>query len=315
MTKIEIGKHSGGYIEYLDPTYSNRNESERINWTTQLAAISRGKDKSANPQKRYKALMTEAEGGKPSRPFEFMPVTFNANNHELRDGITDEQAIRMAGFSYFDLASNIVHTNMRALVEAGIDYKKIPFNEKIVGFAAFRLKAPMFVWAQIVTHTQLSTESQSDRVAEETDYWVPDDLEERLNEDTQERRDLVSSFTMDYIPFGDKFETYDFVDWMLNHAPQNKVQLFLKSLGYKREIYSRAPYYFKMKEFVITGWANNDDAWPHFLRERNAYMDDGGPKNWTQPETQEYAYAIRQLIEANTEITKEDILGDAHEDA
>jgi hypothetical protein len=82
----------------------------------------------------------------------------------------------------------------------------------------------------------------------------------------------------------------------------------LKALGYPREIWSRAPYYFKMKQFVMTGWANDDNAWPHFLRERNAYADDGGPKNWTQPETKEYAVTIRNILESNGVLSKDEVL-------
>jgi len=259
-----------GFVEYLDASLANKDEESRIEWTTKLAAISRGKDKSANPPKRYESLKKEAEGGKPSRPFEFLPIVLDRGVGPVDLGIIrDDDIYRVMKFSHDK--DGFVFTNMRALINGNARYELIPYNERIGEFAAFKVYAPMFVWAQIVTHTQLSTESQM------LDGSLPEKKEH-------------------------------FKTWMINIAPQRDVQLLLKLLGYPREIYSRAPYYFKMKKFVITGWVNCDDAWPHFLRERNAYMDDGGPKNWTQPETQKYAYAIRQLLEENMGLSKETVL-------
>lgn len=296
MEKINIGEHGDGHIVFLDASLANSSEEHRINWTTQLAAISRGNDKSNNPDKRFKALSKEAEGNKPSRPFEFLPVVVPSDFSDKDMGIDlddDTGVVNLIRFSHFSKDRNLMFTNMRAIINAGADYNRIPFNPEIREFAAFKIKAPMFVWAQIVTHTMLSTESQSDRVSEEQDYWLPNDLVLRLEDESNS--DLVRRYTMDFI--GDIYEPSEFVRWMTDHVSQNKVQGFLKELGYKREIYSRAPYYFKMKRFVITGWLNDDMSWPHFLRERNAYKDDGGPKNWTQHETYEYAYAIRTLLE------------------
>ncbi len=315
MSKKEIDKH-GGYVEFLDPLYSNATELQRIDWTTRLAAISRGKDKSANPKKRYAALMKEAEGSLPSRPFEFLPIKIPLGKFSEM-GLHGDKLSRVSRFSITD--NSYMYTNMRALIGAGVEYETIPFYEDTYEFAAFKIKAPMFVWAQIVTHTQLSTESQSDRVAEEQEYWLPDDIEEhlnRLNNDDSYMDTIVQKVYLDCIQLSDDIASGNipitadgFKNYMVKVASQNDVQVLLKALGYPREIWSRAPYYFKMKEFVITGWINNDDAWPHFLRERNAYMNDGGPKNWTQPETQKYAYAIRGLLEEKRGATKEYILG------
>jgi len=309
-----------GFVEYLDASLANKDEESRIEWTTKLAAISRGKDKSANPPKRYESLKKEAEGGKPSRPFEFLPIVLDRGVGPVDLGIIrDDDIYRVMKFSHDK--DGFVFTNMRALINGNARYELIPYNERIGEFAAFKVYAPMFVWAQIVTHTQLSTESQSDRVTEETEYWLPDDIEERIKNtygsgvkmiDIEKLAEDVSDNSWrltDELLDGSLPEKKEhFKTWMINIAPQRDVQLLLKLLGYPREIYSRAPYYFKMKKFVITGWVNCDDAWPHFLRERNAYMDDGGPKNWTQPETQKYAYAIRQLLEENMGLSKETVL-------
>jgi hypothetical protein len=320
---MQVGTY-GGYVEFLDAREANKSEQNRIEWTTQLAAISRGKDKSANPTKRYASLMKEAEGGKPSRPFEFLPVVFSKNKNEdsLKIVTEDKQALDIIRYGHFsDIEFNestSLYTNMRACLNAGIEYEKIPYNEEINDFAAFKIKAPMFVWAQIVTHTQLSTESQSDRVAEELDYWIPDDLVEKLEKlesDNAYIDEITQKVYMDTIELADDIASGNiptthegFVSYMINTASQRDVQALLKALEYPREIWSRAPYYFKMKQFIITGWVNDDNAWPHFLRERNAYMNDGGPKNWTQPETQKYAFGIRRLLEENLGLSKDKVL-------
>lgn len=323
MTKIvkdRIDMPGGAYVELLDQRLANKSENDRIEWTTQLAAISRGKDESKNPRKRYMALMKEAEGERPSRPFEFLPVFFHTSDPVLHGIQNESDAFNLMRFSYID-KDDYMHTNMRALLNIGIREDAVPFNREIKNFAAFKIKAPMFVWAQIVTHTQLSTESQSDRVSEEYDYWLPEDIEDRISENYGKNAKQIDIDKFAEKVGDESFELLDavhdnnlpltadgFKEWMIDFAPQKDVQILLKALGYKREIYSRAPYYFKMKRFVITGWLNDDFAWPHFLRERNAYMNDGGPKNWTQPETQQVSYAIRILLERNGMITKESIL-------
>ncbi len=317
--KIAIGKYGDAYIEYLDSRFANKTEESRIKWTTELAAISRGNDKSNNPTKRYAALMEEAEGGKPSRPMEFMPIVITEKNSKTFDIKEDEKIVRMLRYSYTDDEEQTVCTTMRATVELGVDYTKIPYNDVVEHFAAFRIKAPMFVWAQIVTHTQLSTESQSDRVAEQVDYWLPEDIEEKLtklNTDSEYMNSIIEKVREIDIQLSDDISSGNipdnadgFISYMIETASQKDIQLLLKVIGYPREIYSRAPYYFKMKEFVITGWVNDDDAWPHFLRERNAYMYDGGPKNWTQPETRKYSFAMRKLLEEHQSLSRENVLG------
>jgi hypothetical protein len=320
---MQIGTY-GGSVEFLDARHANKDEDSRIEWVTSLAAVSRGKDKSENPKKRYASLMKEAEGKRPSRPFEFLPVVFSESENESAWNIKidDEKIVDLMRFGHFSDTKfdngTSFYTNMRACINADMPYETIPYNEEVDGFAAFKIEAPMFVWAQIVTHVMLSTESQSDRVTEETRYWLPDDIEsrlEKLNSDDDFMNDAIEKIYMESMELSDDIASgnvpvsYDgFVEYMIKTASQSDVQLLLKTLGYPREIWSRAPYYFKIKKFIITGWVNDDLAWPHFLRERNAYMNDGGPKNWTQPETQKYAHAIRVLLEENMNLDKNDVL-------
>jgi len=322
-TKIlnRVTLDDGIEITLFDSEKANSSENDRILWTTNLAAISRGKNKSSNPEVRYKSLMKEAEGKKPSRPLEFLPVRVPKGTMDAIDSVDEIKIVELMRFAYFDFKDGNMYTNMRALINIGIPYEKIPYTPITNGFAAFKLKTPMFIWAQLVTHTQISTESQSDRVTEETEYWLPNDIDERIanlygRKSTKEKREkLAEELTEISWSLEDGIrrvilpETSDeFRSWMINIAPQRDVQAILRALGYPREIYSRAPYYFKMKKFIMTGWLVDDNAWPHFLRERNAYMDDGGPKNWTQPETQRVVYHMRKLLEDSGQISTENIL-------
>lgn len=188
---------------------ANTNEDNRVKWVTDLAAVSRGKDESANPPKRYQALMKEAAPnyckngceGKPSRPFEFLPVAIKIG----MDGSMykfEEPNDSFYKLSQHELLANVIpfgtcigkpenglykfYTNMRALVSAGIPYELIPYNDPEIikngKFFAIKLNTPMFSWAQLVTHTQISTESRSGRVVDEEEYWFPDDIEDRIVE-------------------------------------------------------------------------------------------------------------------------------------
>ena len=81
---------------------------------------------------------------------------------------------------------------------------------------------------------------------------------------------------------------------MIETLSQSETQYLLKLLGYKREIWSRAPYYFKYKEFVICGWKDDPKGFGHMLLEREAF--DNIRTSWVQEETKVYAKAIKQLI-------------------
>ncbi len=57
----------------------------------------------------------------------------------------------------------------------------------------------MFVWSQWpMTHTALSKESQSDRVAEGVGYWLPEGIIEKINETSEEDIDKIN-FSQEFI--------------------------------------------------------------------------------------------------------------------
>lgn len=170
-------------------------------------------------------------------------------------------------------------------------------------FKALKLKIPMAVWAQWpMTHTQLSKESQSDRVSEGNGYWLPEDLVKRLEGHDPDVTQLDDKLMTTHTNIKELKTNYPkeewvsgFIHYMLSVWPQDEVQSILQMLGYKREIWSRAPYYFKYKECVVTGWYNDPTTWQHSFLERSVEPESW--KNWTQKETKEVLQVIKQIIE------------------
>lgn len=202
--------------------------------------------------------------------------------------------------------------NVKDLLNSGYDVIDIcsdyVFNHCYVdnrysNFKAIKLKVPMFIWAQWpMTHTRLSKESQSDRVAEGSGYWLPEDLVKRIREfkpsDVMSDREkyVYDSFRELQFAIEDKTLVEDFLSNMLEHWSQNLTQDIFKMLGYKREIFSRAPYYFKYKECVVTGWYNDTTTWQHSFLERSVEPESW--KNWTQKETKEVLEVVKKIIES-----------------
>jgi len=327
---------------------ANLNEENRIKFVTDLAAISRGKHGSANPAKRYKALLKEAAPMhkeviksqedvnykaklSPSRPLEFIGVVLGYNYLECDPGYIniidihgdklskdntilqltiDEFNNTLGKYSY--MANGAIYTNMRAVINTGITYDSIPYNspDDLKEFKALRAMVPMFVWAQVPnTHTAISKEAQSDRVSENNKYWLPHDLTERITKYVEgyirdltkttintNIEELYSIIAISESDIGNGEPREAIVSYLLNIS-QVSVQHIFKLLGYKKEVYSRAMFYFKYKEFVITGWNIDPDVWEHLFIERNNIKE--VHKNWTQHETEQFVGSIKEIIDNN----------------
>jgi len=319
--KIDIYKDSISYVTNdftsIPTNESNISEEARIAYVTELAAVSRGKDRSANPPKRYKALLNEAAPthqkltmASPSRPLEFLPIvvdieftfdqqiklwSIDKNNEIIYKFESYKTAQYLLRYSYYD--GDKLYTNMRAMLNAGVPYDSIPYNtsEDLKHFKALKANIPMMIWAQVPnTHTQLSKEAQSDRVAENNDYWLPSDFRNKVfaypQQDNYVKGTFFDALATKILQAGSR---NDVITILLSIPSQNDVQAFFKILGYKREIWARAMYYFKYKEVIFTGWENDPHVWNHLFLERNAEPDIH--KNWTQPETQRFVECIKEL--------------------
>lgn len=290
---------------------SNKSELNRMKFVTDLAAISRGKSESKNPAIRFKALLKEAAGNgmvkkpAPSRPLEFCPVYFkidlmypalySSKNKKFYTFTKIENFYSLLQHSYLVANGKYTdcYTNMRALLNAGVPYSKIPYNskEELKYFKAFRAKVPMFVFNHFITHTMLSKEARSERVVslKGLDYWLPSDLLEKVDILLQKPINNAKNITtaIKTIQINQKHD--EIVAYLLTLS-QNLVQDVFQHLGYKKEIYQRAMLEFRYKEVVFTGWSNDPKTFQHFMLEREAYPE--LHKSWVQKETKQFAEAL-----------------------
>ena len=268
--------------------------------------------------------------GSPSRPLEFLPIVMDLLVSELSlwdTKYSDDKDPIFVFDNFVDLSNGLlqhsylekiegesnlfrVYTNMRAVINAGIPYSNIPYNtqDELKHFRALKANIPMFVWGQVPnTHCALSKEAQSDRVTENTNYWLPNGfrdtvfnfvnkLKHDLDMELYQGQDklLAISSLNEYSMLLQPSSRDGIVHLLLDRWSQTTVQSMFKELGYHQEIYSRAVYYFKYKEVVFTGWNNNPKVWEHLFVERNAKPETW--KNWTQNETKQFVNTIKEII-------------------
>ena len=311
-----------GYVEEIDARLANASEDNRIEFVSKTASVSRGKDSFNNPVGRYKTLLKEGALNTPSRCLEFIPIVLRArvNEHSVAlfslDSYSNIAALpledflnKLAKYSYLEYEENHfkIYTNLRALLKAGISYGAstmlYSYSQEYKNFKVFKMSIPMFVFNHLVTHTQLSKETRSDRVTklDDTNYWLPADLASRAkeyNKDTSKIEDMfLATEVDDFLTFLKKQcevrPNYNEIVHFLLNTPQLVVAQALRVLGYPKEIYQRAMLEFRYKETVVAGWVNNPATWEHFLLER------GGSdkwKNWVQPETKMLAMKIQNIL-------------------
>jgi len=230
----------------------------------------------------------------PSRPLENIPVKIYLE--ELEGGIwkifahhLDEEPIlttstdrildlmRHAYSSPMSDNFYVVHTNMRNLLQFGIDEKDIPYDSDIPQFVSFRIRAPYFVFAQIRTHGQLTQIAQSDRWSKENEYWLPADIEDRFKE-----KGILHA------------DREGILKYLLS-LPPLRAQEILKEAGYPLEIYQRWPNHMKFKEWTLSGYIDDDKSIMHFLLQRKAYPE--LIKDKTQAQTAQVSKMMRELLE------------------
>lgn len=211
-------------------------------------------------------------------------------------------------------------TNMRALLNAGIPYEKIPYNKEGLGkygVRAVKIKAPMFVFNQLMTHTAFSKEARSERVTklDPNDFWLPPDFEDKLSAYMYKKfkDERNSMFLGDYRSFI-KIEEEGYTtkiernidgsyilkdiagirDVLTNELSQNSIRSIFKDIGYKNEIAQRAMLELRYKEWVMVGTIEDSSTWEHLFLERNAtdVYD-----NWTQEETRLVVKTIKDAFE------------------
>lgn len=305
-----------GYV--TDFTYdaerANSSEESRIAFAANLASISRGQDESSNPEARYKHLLKEAAMGTSSRPIEFIPVLFEFEvygNRAILHLKDNKQAnmpldkfmntiVKFGFIENMDRGMFLCKANLRAMLKADIPYEDVPYNDVCKGFRVFKMQIPMFVFNHVVTHTMLSKESRSDRVVRlnKGNYWVPEDIVERIrNTDIEERRAVLleSGVKKAYYKLRDTLDATkhynSFILAMLS-IPTADLMGLLEALKYPREIFQRAVLEMRYKETILAAW-EHEFTWLNFLRERGGSED---WKNWVQKETQQAALTLAKFF-------------------
>lgn len=284
---------------------------------TSIAAISRGKDKSNNPEARWNHLLKEAALSTAGRSLEFFPAVFKImfynhmvniipygtlnENYKIKNMDTIEFINKIARYSYMasivDSDGYILHTNYRTMLNAGWTEEEIPplpGGYYIDDFKIVKIKCSFIVWAQLMTHTRLSKISQSDRVSGSDEYWLPEDVFDRI----KERREELSGDSIYFDRITSNVKDNDFnglLNTLLTKVSQEDAQMFFKELGYPREIWSRAVYYFKMKTFIMAGWKCDPSSWKNLFLERGVYPDEWS-KTWVQKETKEVCEEIKKIV-------------------
>jgi len=188
------------------------------------------------------------------------------------------------------------YTNARALLNLGIPYEELPFNteEELKDFKVVRVKAPYFVFAQIRTHCMISQIAASARVIEENEIWLPDDFEKRL---CDAWGDTIDGYYFIYNApnqFNTPSDLIDSIKHSWHKWTTEELQTLMRELGYKREVWQRYPQHALYKTWVMAGWMIDPRVWEHFFLERGVFEDKY--KNWVQPETQQVAKAIYEVI-------------------
>lgn len=316
-------------LKEASPTMKDLNPSKERIWLVY---------KPDNKDNHWIVADNDELNGRPSRPLEFLPIIYGFE--EIKETEFESKVIltykkgddliklQCSGHHFLNtiakhshIYQGILYTNMRTMINSGLDYKYIPYSDSPLyrSFKAIRIKVPMFVFGQLMTHTMISKESQSDRVAESTEYWLPNDFIEKLIEYninhpkmqaniSTDNKDVLTADTVNailnlrmYAVSIRNNETTreevhnNLVKELLNSYSQNVVQNIFKFLEYKREIWSRAIYYFKYKEMILTGWNNDPEVWEHLFLEREVYPDKH--KSWVQEETRRVCEAIAKVIE------------------
>lgn len=291
-------------VKRINANEANASEENRINYVAQIATMTRGLDGSKDPQKLYNRLLTEAFNGTPGRPMEFIPVYFKVEWDERYKTYTiiengKQVSISLEVFEEIKKYSTIgikipgddyrvydVWSNMRCLLKAGIKYEQIPYNKKTEGFMVVDMTIPMFSWAQFYTHTVISKMSESDRVSVDViedgfDFWLPRDFVEKFNSNMREK------YEKDVLGLYDDINEEEVRLKLMNDYSQSGVRKLFSKLGYPKEIWSRAIYYFQYKRTILAGWKQDSYGWENLLNERL--------NGWTQGVTKEIALQLLEI--------------------
>lgn len=293
LKRVELYGDGKGYIEIINSSEFNASEEGRLK-ALSLVGICKGKLESANPSKLKEILAKEGTEANPyGRAFELIPVAaekYLDNNFMISDNLLNNY------YKFSHTGDDKIYTNYRTLANFIIDFKfdkVLKFNtpEEVKDFKVIRGKVPKFVFDHLKTHTQITSLAQSDRSSVESDYWLPDDLQERFikskgvcNSDINKIISLFKSLVTLKIEDFNK----SLVHHLLSKVSPNQFEELFKTLGYSKEIYQRQLSGFRYKEFIMSGWINDPLTFNHLIELRSHKP--------TQKETIEFTEGLREVL-------------------
>jgi len=125
------------------------------------------------------------------------------------------------------------------------------------------IDAPLFVIYHLFTHTEVVVDIMEDK----NKIWFPSEME---------------------------VKDVDYAMSLIRKGEFKKVRMFMKQLGYSKEIYNRYPNFATMHRIEIVWRDGNTYAMEQMLKERNVI--DPSNKNWTQKETTELLELIHKEL-------------------
>ena len=207
--------------------------------------------------KLWERLLKESEGDKASRLFELIPCRLSMSCHDLTNAPKDIE-------QFFGFTKNgIYYTNMRELLNFGYSVQDLLPYVNFEKFHTFKCEAPYFLYGQVSTHCQITSVSHSQRYADcDRGYWKPEEVE-LSNEEWMSLVETTSPY---------------------------ELKNFMKEQGVKRkEVFDRGADMLQNRVFVLGGYMSNDNALPHFFRQR---LD-----SHTQKETREFVQQMKDLVD------------------
>ena len=143
------------------PSLFDTLEDYNKEFVSTLAAVSRGKENSNNPNRRYKSLMKETASKTPSRPLEFEPVILDKTLVEDKGEL--EIALK---YGFIDKSGLYIKTNRRAVLNNNLHYAELPNSDLKRDYVAYRLYLPNGMWDTMMVSPILSVVSSSNRVVD-----------------------------------------------------------------------------------------------------------------------------------------------------
>ena len=227
-----------------------------------------------NPAKLWDRLMKESYGDKPSRVFEYIPITIT-EDAELEEPSVSSDYVQLFGVA--DQDSGTYYTNMREMLEMGYSAEQLLPYVDFTHYKAVKVTAPYFIYGQISTHTQITSVSHSNRYSQANlGYWMPNEIREYWAV-----RDYLYGISTD--------RQAQWNDRVMHSSPA-ELQQYMKSKGVKRrEVWARGSDMLETRVYTLGGYTNTPNGWQHFINQR---MRDPH----TQAETKELAGLINTVV-------------------